>query len=298
MYRVAQFSDTHFALKGNRSHGGFGYDTDLAWQRVSTQAFTNNSSFDAAVITGDLVDHGLPAEYDHALGLLQSIPVSTNLVPGNHDFDAPLRSSVAGSKLAMERELRVGPWQFLFVDTNGEFGDTEQRIESNGRLSEDELDWLNTALSKTDAKYSWLWMHHPPAMAGTWAHCEELDDQLEALVTGHSSVQGIGAGHVHMKDTRMLGGKPVVTCPAFTINFDLGALTTKPPGWRSWNFHDDGTFDTECHFVDEEDAWPVFDLPQPVIDYQLGKSNWHEMQAYMEELMAMLSSDPAPPASG
>ena len=119
MYRVAQFSDTHFSHPGHRSHGGFGYDTDRAWEYVRNDAFGDGHGFDAAVITGDLADHGEPAEYEIALRHLASIPVPANLLPGNHDHDEPLRASTVGSNITMERTQRIGEWLFVFADSNG-----------------------------------------------------------------------------------------------------------------------------------------------------------------------------------
>lgn len=128
MHRVIQITDTHFALEGNRSHYGFGYDTDLAWERVHELAFGADCLADAVVVTGDLVDHGLAEEYAHAVSQLSRMTLPTNVVPGNHDFDGPFRSAVEGTPMMLERSKRVGPWEFIFVDSNGEHGDTERRL--------------------------------------------------------------------------------------------------------------------------------------------------------------------------
>lgn len=284
MHRVIQFSDTHFSLPGHKSHGGFGYDTSLAWDRVFEQAFEYDAVFDSAVVTGDLVDKGESEEYEVALAALSQIPVPTNLVPGNHDYDATLRSAMSSSALTIDRAIEVGNWLYLFLDTNGEFGDSEQRITSNGLLAADELEWAKQTLSDSDADNVWLWMHHPPAMENTWAHTPEFDAQLENLLNDHREIKGIGAGHVHTDIVRSLADRPVVLCPALTISFDLEAFTTTGPGWRTWQFNDDGTFETDSHHAAADPAWPHFDLPEPVIDYQLGKLSWPELEKYMASL--------------
>ncbi len=289
MYRVAQFSDTHFSHPGHRSHGGFGYDTDRAWEYVRNDAFGDGHGFDAAVITGDLADHGEPAEYEIALRHLASIPVPANLLPGNHDHDEPLRASTVGSNITMERTQRIGEWLFVFADSNGEHPEGDMRITSNGFLGADELAWIDATVADSDASHVWLWMHHPPAMEGTWAHGPAFDAQVTKLLHRHPRIRGIGAGHVHTDVETTLADRPVILCPAFTVNFDLTAWTTKPPGWRAWEFHDDGAVTSSCNWVEETDSWPVLELPQPVIDYQRGQLSWEELQAYMAELQQIFA---------
>jgi len=134
MVTIAQFSDTHFAETGHRSHGGSGYDTDLAWERGFAQAFSGALAIDSAVVTSDLADHGEPHEYVRAFAALGEIPVPTNVLAGNHDFDQSLREAAADTDIGTDRELVVGAWQFLFVDSNGDMGDTTGRIESDPQL--------------------------------------------------------------------------------------------------------------------------------------------------------------------
>ena len=40
---------------------------------------------DVAVMTGDLVDHGNPAEYEHLRRLLAPLAMPIFVIPGNHD---------------------------------------------------------------------------------------------------------------------------------------------------------------------------------------------------------------------
>jgi len=127
----------------------------------------------------------------------------------------------------------------------------------------------------------WLWMHHPPAAHGTWAHSQKLDDQVAALIERHPTVRGVGAGHVHTDLERTIADRPVIFCPALTICIDFVNFTTRAPGWRLYTFNDDGTFTTECHRAEADDAWPEFDLPQPIIDQQLGRISWDEAADYM-----------------
>ena len=92
MVTITQFSDTHFSRPGNRSHAGFGYDTDEAWLASTSLAFADPT--DLTVVTGDVADHGEADEYAVAVERLSTIPTPVNVLPGNHDFHIPLTATI------------------------------------------------------------------------------------------------------------------------------------------------------------------------------------------------------------
>jgi hypothetical protein len=59
-----------------------------------------------------------------------------------------------------------------------------------------------------------------------------------------------------------LAGVPIRTCPAFTINIDFREFTTLPPGYRTYEFHDNGDVTGECHLLDGG-PWKRHKLPKP-----------------------------------
>jgi 3',5'-cyclic-AMP phosphodiesterase len=91
---VVQLSDPHIVAPG-----------DLLYGRVDTAEFLARSVAevnrldhvpDVVVITGDLVDHGDPAEYEHLRALLAPLAMPVFVIPGNHDTREPLRAAFAG----------------------------------------------------------------------------------------------------------------------------------------------------------------------------------------------------------
>jgi len=303
MLTVTQFSDTHFSYPGHRSHGGFGYDTDATWQACAAEAFdmARSGVTDLTVITGDLADRGERGEYDVAVSHLSTIPNPANVLAGNHDFHLPLSTIVPRPGLTMDRTQTVGPWLFIFADSNGdgrELGplgrlvDKADRIESNGRLGEAEVDWIEQVIATSSAEHVWLWMHHPPAMPGTFAK-PDFDAEVAALLERQPGIRGIGAGHVHSDMTVQLAGRPIHVCPALTINIDFVNWTTLPPGYRTYSFADNGAVTSQCHLVGE-DLWPRFPLPDLVIAQFNGEITWDEMVAGLAGLVDDSGSGPRP----
>lgn len=284
MVTVTQFSDPHFSRPGNRSHGGFGYDTDEAWAACAALAFADPT--DLTVITGDVADHGEADEYAVAVERLSTIPTPANVLAGNHDYHVPLTASIPRPGLTMDRVQRVGPWLFVFADSNfdgrilepdGRLVDKPNRIETNGLLGPLEVAWIEDMVGASDADHVWLWMHHPPKMRGAFAQ-PAFDAEVAALLDRNPRIRGIGAGHVHSGLEVEIAGRPVYVCPALTIGFDLEAWTTMPPGYRTYEFGDDGSVTSTCHVVDDE-RWPRFDLPEVVIAHLRGELGRDEMVA-------------------
>jgi Icc protein len=52
---------------------------------------------DCLVVTGDLADHGDPAEYAAALALLGGLDLPVHVVPGNHDHAGRMLRALAGT---------------------------------------------------------------------------------------------------------------------------------------------------------------------------------------------------------
>ena len=287
MVTITQFSDTHFSRPGNRSHGGFGYDTDEAWAATCTQAFADPTML--AVVTGDLADHGQPDEYEVAIERLGMIPMPVTVLPGNHDFHTPLSVGVPRPGVSMDRTQRVGPWLFVFADSNGDgrerapdgrLVDKPDRIETDGLLGPAEVAWIDEMLAASDAAHVWIWSHHPPAMTGAFAS-PALDAEFEGLIERNPRIRGVGAGHVHTDLEVEIGARPVYVCPAQTINFDLRRWTTLPPGYRTYEFADDGTVTTSCHLLDD-DRWPRIPLPAVVVRFFEAEIGWDEMMTAMQ----------------
>ena len=104
---IAQISDPHVLAPGKLFHApekaaplGAGPD----WSRIDTaaclaQAVVELNALaprpDVAVVTGDLVDHGSAAEYEHLRAILAALVMPVFVIPDNHDSREGMREAFA-----------------------------------------------------------------------------------------------------------------------------------------------------------------------------------------------------------
>lgn len=289
MFRVAQLSDTHFLEPDAGPEGGFAYDTSAAFDAALAHLRARDTAPDLVVVTGDIADHGRPEQYEIALDAFVQLPGRVHLCPGNHDFDAPLRAEAARYDVHLPRVTTHGPWAFVYVDSNagGMIDDGaggrvdppgEQRLHSHGSLGADESAWLRDTLRDLDAEHVFVWLHHPPAPDVALSYDEGYAREWSALVDALEDVRGFGAGHTHVPVTYRFADRPVFVAPALKNNFDLDASTFLPPGYRSYEFGDDGSIASEVHLLDD-DRWPRRPMGRAVRSLFAGEITFVELDA-------------------
>lgn len=235
---VAQLSDTHIVPPDRRLYG-----------RVDTGGFLARAVADinqlvplpaVTLVTGDLVDTGDPAEYDHLRALLAPLRMPVFVIPGNHDARAPLRRAFAG-----DGYLPSGDRLHYAID---DFAvrlvalDTLIPGDHRGALDGDQLAWLDRTLAAAPERPTILFMHHPPFPTGI-AHMDRFGlqqaDDLAAIVARHAQIERILCGHLHRAIDRRFAGTVAGTAPstAHQIRLDLAAeaplrFMFEPPGYQ------------------------------------------------------------------
>ncbi len=265
-FRIVQLSDTHFLEEGGSAEGGFAYDTTEAFDAVFDH-ITEHQNADMVVVTGDVADHGEPAEYERAAQALGRFDMPVNICPGNHDQDAAFTVGIGRPGIGASRVVNAGGWCHLFVDSNAgvmlpdEHGrhidpvETGERLHRNGTLGAREIASIEDTLNATNAEHAFVWVHHPPSCPIPMVDDANYASEWDALLTAFPIIKGIGAGHTHIPDKYQLLGREVVVAPALKHNFDLEARTWLPPGYWAYEFKDDGSIEAELHLVDDA-RWP------------------------------------------
>lgn len=192
---------------------------------------------DVVLVTGDLADHGRPAEYARVRERLAPLPMPVYVIPGNHDDRAALRAAFGpqGDR-AMDAYVQyvvdAGPLRLVALDST-------IPGENEGVLCAERLAWLDARLAEAPERPTLLFVHHPPFRIGL----DALDAMglrepaaFGAIVARHPQIERILAGHVHCAVEQRFHGTIAMTCVACSsrIDHDLSrpdrvALIDGPP---------------------------------------------------------------------
>jgi Icc protein len=199
MLVIAHVSDTHF-----------GNDVQDPTSRAAIVMDHLLAMFprpDVLVVTGDVADHGLPAEYDEARAWLDRWEGPLAVCPGNHDVRAAF---VEGLHVASRTVVDVAGARFVMLDSLIDADDTGRVDE--GRLGGDQLTWLDARLGESHVPV-FVCLHHPPTTIGL----ELMDpirlvdgDALAAVIDHHPHVVATLVGHAHTMSATTFCGRPLL----------------------------------------------------------------------------------------
>jgi len=236
MPRILQITDPHVLPIGELAYGVV--DTGAALQaavEAVNDALPRIGPVDLAVVTGDLTDHGTPAEYDRFLEIMAGLRVDYAAIPGNHDDREAMRAAFpTAAWMPPEGEIR---WR-IDLDGMTVVGlDTHVPGAPHGALSPEALNWLEHTMDDLRNRPLIVALHHPPIVTGiVQMDRQRLRDPggLEAVLARHPGPCRIIAGHVHRFVMDTLGSTPVMIAPgtSHAVTLDLGTARA-------------GTFDME-----------------------------------------------------
>jgi 3',5'-cyclic AMP phosphodiesterase CpdA len=253
---IAQISDLHIKPPGV-----------LAYQRVDTAAaltrcietlnrFTPRPEL--VVISGDLADTPLAAEYEHLKVLLAPLDIPFAAIPGNHDSRDLMRTALpslgyAQPSGALNSARKVGDVDVVLLDSHVPGA-------AHGELDATTLSWLDSVLAASATRPALLFLHHPPFVTGiTHMDVQNLRnaEALAALIRKHPRARLIAAGHVHRATFTTFAGAAATICPVpnHSVALDLDAhmppsFYVEPPAFHlhAW-FPGDGFGSVVTHTV-------------------------------------------------
>jgi Icc protein len=179
---------------------------------------------DLVLISGDIVDHGDPAEYAMARRLLAELQIPYLVIPGNHDDRTAFRAAFTDQPYLPQGD---GPCHYV-IDDRGPVRivalDVTIPGKHHGRIDAAALAWLEAVLSDQPQRPTLLMLHQPPFATGIpymdpyWC---EGGEELAALVRRFTHVERITCGHVHRFMQLRFGGTALCTAPSTTTAIAL-----------------------------------------------------------------------------
>lgn len=238
--RLAQLSDPH--LYADHTQTLYGLNTFECFQSVVR--LVAQQSADLALVTGDLVHDESELGYKVLREGLAALDMPVHLIPGNHDNVALMQTEFAEGQINCGKQIAIGDWQIILLNSHvpGQVG---------GHLRKLELYWLEQCLSNTAIPHSLVFVHHHPVSVGNnWLDPIGLDnaDRLFELIAASEQVKALVWGHVHQAFDEQRAGVRLLATPSTCIQFKPGTddfeLDDLAPGYRWFELHADGHFDT------------------------------------------------------
>lgn len=225
---ILHLSDTHLLGGPGPLYGTV--DSAGRLRQILAEIEASHARPDALVFTGDLADKGDPAAYERLRSIVEPVAERAGArviwAMGNHDDRGAFRAGLldgAPSTAPVDISYDVDGLRVITLDSS-------VPGHHYGKITRDQLDWLQDELANPAPHGTVLTMHHPPVPCVLdLAVLVELRDQAGlAEVLRGSDVRAILAGHLHYSTTAMFAGIPVsvasATCYTQDLTVPVGAM--------------------------------------------------------------------------
>ena len=175
----------------------------------------------AVLVSGDIADHGLPAEYEEARALLATLPQPVLPCPGNHDVREAYESVLLGRPATGAAVNAAHVVDGVLVA----MCDSSRPGRADGLLEDGTLEWLAATLAGHDGP-ALVCFHHPPVPL----HQPLIDsirlagpERLAAVLAGAPQVVAVLTGHAHTAAVSTFAGRPLLVAPGVVSTLRLPA---------------------------------------------------------------------------
>ena len=206
---ICQLTDLHVRPPGKSANRVA--ETNMLTERAFRAVARFNPRPDVVLITGDLTECGLDAEYANLARMMRKwLPMPVFVIPGNHDRRTTFREGlkhlpgVTTDPHYIQYAVEDYPVRLVMLDTIVPGA-------GHGELHAEQLAFLDRTLAAAPNKPTIVAMHHPPFVCGI-AHMDRINlrnaPEFTAIVARHPQVERIVCGHHH---------RPIVTRVAHAI---------------------------------------------------------------------------------
>ena len=215
---------------------------------------------DHTVVTGDLTNLALPAEFDRAITWLDELgkPEQVSVIPGNHDayLDIPFDQSfgrLAAYMAQNGQELKTDVSSFPFVRKIGRVAVVgvssaipTRWFSAAGMIGQDQLARLRLTLKELgeEGYFRTVMVHHPPIDGSARVRKQLRDAEGFREVIGDAGAELVLHGHNHRFDQgeviTPLGVAPVIGVPSASARprhgmkpaaYHVYRIGSTPDGW-------------------------------------------------------------------
>ena len=258
---ILQLSDLHILAAPEDTM--LGINTEHYFHACLKQAFAKKQYFDLIILTGDLAQEPCLESYRRILASIEAYQTPCICLPGNHD-DYQLMQQVFGTeRINCRKQLLLDNWQLISLNS-------QIPGEPRGRLSVEELDFLESALKGHQDRHALIAIHHHCLETkSSWMDTMIIENSSElwTMVGHYSQVKAITTGHIHQimdiqnANVRVLGAPS--TCFQFAPYCSDFLVTDTAPGYRLIDLYADGRIESEVIRLAE----PLIGLQDPTHGY-------------------------------
>jgi 3',5'-cyclic-AMP phosphodiesterase len=240
---ILQLSDLHILRTPEDKL--LGVNTEHYFHACLEQALAEKQHFDLILLTGDLAQDPCPESYRRILTSLEVYEIPCICLPGNHDDDELMRQVLNTDRVNCCKQVKLDNWQLISLNS---------RIpgKPGGRLSKEELAFLETCLTENPDRHALIAVHHHfLATKSPWMDTMMIENSRDflALLNKYPQVKVITNGHIHqVMDVktaafRVLGAPS--TCFQFTPETPEFSISDTAPGYRLIELYTDGRVESE-----------------------------------------------------
>jgi len=255
--RVLQITDCHLGEHVGEKLAGMDTDASLDYvlEHIDSEQQRASRKAELLVATGDLANHGNTEAYKRLQGKLKNLSIPSAWLPGNHDDIHKMLQVV--DELQLPGVVFVGNWVIIMLDST-----IPDRVE--GEIGRVELDRLTAVLSRLPQTcHIMICVHHQVLPVGSkWLDQQQIADYepLIKILADEKRLRLVVSGHVHQDSTLRHPDSPEVefiTSPSTCIQFAPATrdfkIDSQLPGYRWFDLHADGSFQTGISRVENAD---------------------------------------------
>jgi len=258
---ILQLSDLHILAAPEDKM--MGINTEHYFNACLEQAFAEKHHFDLIMLTGDLAQNPCPASYRRILTSLEAHETPCICLPGNHDDYELMQQVFNTDRINCRKQVKLGNWQLISLNS-------QILGEPGGRVSKEELDFLENCLTENPARHALIAVHHHfLETKSPWMDTMIIENSQEflAVVDRYPQVKVITTGHIHqvmdikIATFRVLGAPS--TCFQFAPETPEFSVSDMAPGYRLIELYADGRVESK-----------VIRLPEPLTELQANKHGY------------------------